>query len=300
MKHLMKHLISVLILSSFSFLSFILVACETTVKTAPGRGSDGSSSTVMPVPSQRNKMTGAGVALAFQFENADKIVPSSGCRWRLINKDNGKSYFIDLKGLSGGAYAAVTPGHYETGRVGCGLTKVWDLTGVYKEGFRVQDGSVSYLGKLNFIFRNGEFSEVRKNTRPEAAAGFALAAEAAPPDVPFVSGFTLLPITKEMAQASTGVTGGFEAFGKGLKDGGRSLEPLLEQLKTCESKASFSDPLRLGQLEYTAAFSKGNFREFKSRKDNNALADSFRDCVTARISEFRPPVQTDLEIRIRY
>jgi hypothetical protein len=296
---MLKQLTSVLLLSS------LLVACETTVKTSSERGSESvQSSTVMPVPSQRSKMTGAGAVVAFQFENAEKIVPASGCRWRLINKDNGKSYFVDLKGpnnnQSGAGYAALSPGHYESGRFGCGLTKVWDLAGVFKEGFRVQDGSISYLGKLTFIFKNGDFSEVRKNNRAESAAAFVSAADAAPSDAPMISGFTMMPISKEMAQASAGTSGGFEAFGQGLKDGGRSLEPLLEQLKSCESKSSASDPLRMGQLEYTAAFSKGNFRQFKARKDNNALSDAFRDCVTARISEFRPSSQSDLEIRVRY
>lgn len=276
-----------------------LTGCQN-VQTAPQRGSEQiATKSVMPVPATRGKSGTAGILFAYDFENDENIVGSSGCRWRMVNKDTGESFFVDIKSGTSAAFGALSPGLYETGRLGCGISKVWDLTGIFKEGFRVEAGSVSYLGKLNFVFRNKALEEIRKASRAESASAFTQAITVLPPAAgETVSAFTLQRITTDMAQAASDGSG-FDAFAVGVKDGS-VLDPLVGSLQACEKKVSGQDTLRLGRLEYVALYKDGRFIEMKSRTDNNTFSDALRDCISARMADYKPSVKNSMEVRVKY
>ncbi|MES2964127.1 MAG: hypothetical protein V4760_09580, partial [Bdellovibrionota bacterium] len=140
--------------------AFLLSSCAV-VQTAPQRGTASmDTKTILPVPANRGADEAAGVLVAYDF-TGDGAIKKGECRWRVINETSKKSYFITLDVTHGSAYAPLEPGTYKTAKLGCGLTKVWDLDDTFAGGFKVQEGSASYLGKLSFVFEAGDLSEVK-------------------------------------------------------------------------------------------------------------------------------------------
>jgi hypothetical protein len=280
----------------------LTVAGCVTVRTAEPRGGDTiAGSSVMPVPSARLGKGPGAVLVVAEIKEVEKLDPGFECRWRVINQETSKSYFITLNASSPQVFTQLDPGTYKTGRLGCGVSRVWDINDVFKDGFHVEHGAVSYLGKLFFEFKNGELETVRKATRVESARAFASAMNETPASVmPAISGFTGRKVEPAMVDSGEALRNGFDVYAKGFDDAGRQLESLVTHLKSCEQEESVRDHLRFGRLEYIALYKLGRFNEMKSRRETNAFSDKLRSCVERGMMAFHPTGKDDLEVRVRY
>lgn len=277
-----------------AFSVFALSSCGL-VQTAPQRGTSSlDTKTILPVPANRGADEASGVLVAYEF-NGDGAIKKGECRWRMINKETKKSFFLTLDTTKNSAYAPLEPGTYDTAKLGCGLTKVWDLEDTFAGGFKVQPGSASYLGKITFNFEKGDLGEVKKGSRSESADAFAMAADTVPSGMPVVSAFTLAPVDREIAAEGAG-TRGFDVKAKGLQ--GPILNELTTQLKGCST--SDRDTLRMGHLDYTATYKAGKFVEFKNRKDSGSFSEELRKCVSDTMTGFIPDSKGSVEIQVGY
>ncbi len=279
-------------------MSLTVAACAT-VKTAPERGPETyNSETLLPVAKAANRANDAdgGILLAYEVKGSG---PAGECRLRIFNKDTGISRFINIKMDDNAVYDDFAPGVYDITRMGCGIGLVWDLDRLYPAGFTVSSNQVSYIGKIIFKFAGKQLDEIKKDGRVGSAAAFAAAAPRVPNSMPIVSGFTLLPVSLEMAMEGTTSTG-FNVHASGVKDATRALEPLMAHLKSCENQVSKTDPLRLGKLEYVAKYKGGRFSEFKDRHDQNAFSSDLKECISESLSAFQPFEKNDLEIKVNY
>jgi hypothetical protein len=279
-------------------LSTLMIAGCAIIKTSPSRGTASiDTKSVLPVPkAQFPEMGTGGILLAYEFEGMKE---STECRLRLMNKETGTNRFMKIKSDEMSAFLEIEPGRYDITRLGCGISSVWDLDGLYPQGFTVQGGRASYLGLLRFRFKDHELDEVKKVARSVSAGAFATAESLVPKDMTTVSAFTLEPVSVDMATAALGVTG-FDVQATGVANASTALQPLLADLKACEAKTAKTDPLRIGHLEYTAEYKAGQFKDFKDRQDKNAFGATLKDCVAQSLSAFHPKESHDLEIRVTY
>jgi len=282
-----------------ALLSLLVTGCVT-VRTAEKRGgAETPVASVMPVPSARTGKGGA-VLLIAEVKHTDDGNPDLVCRWRMINQESGRSFFLDVKAGSPRVYTQLDPGTYKAGRLGCGIARVWDIDDVFKEGFRVEDGLVSYLGKLVFEFKKNELDTVRKASRTESAKAFVSALSSTPAaNQGVISGFTGRRIERGMVEGS-GAQEGFDVYAKGTGEANQLLEPLVNHLRNCAKDSSAQDPLRFGRLEYVAVYKDGRFNEMKARNDSNGFSDKLRSCVERGMMAFHPTAKNEIEVRVRY
>ena len=279
--------------------AFGLTGCET-VSTAPERGGENiQTKNVLPVPASRAGQGDGAVLLIAELKGTG-LANDAACRWRFINTENKKSYFVNVKAGQNTVFEKLDPGTYKTGRLGCGISKVWDLDDVFKEGFRIEAGQISYIGRLSLEFKNGNLDTVRKVPRADSAQAFTQAASSINPEgMTYISGFTGKPIDRKMIESGENLEG-FDVYAKGISDPQKTLEPLINSLKTCAKDEGVADPLRFGRLEYTALYKQGRFAEMKDRQEANGFSDRLRSCVERGIMAYHPPAKTDIEVRVRY
>ena len=219
----------------------------------------------------------------------------------MVNQETGKSYFLNVDAEEGLAIAQLDAGSYSAGRFGCGIGRVWDLTGTFKDGFKIEEGSLSYLGKIIFEFDGSELDTIRIAPRAESAAAFidAVQADADVKAWPAISGFTGKSITEGMVQVGES-RDGFDVFATAKTNPVATLEPLTASLYSCAKEEGLSDPLRFGRLEYLAVYKQGRFAEMKDRKEANGFSDRLRSCVERGMMAFHPDKSSDVEVRVRY
>lgn len=282
--------------TAFVLAAIALSSC-TTIQTAPQRGTAAvNTEKFMPVPKTRGEGLDSGVVFAYQFQGTG--VPADGaCRMRIIKKDTGRSFIVTLQTSVNAAFAPLEPGIYEAGRLGCSVTRLYEMTDLYPQGFEVRAGQVGYLGKLIFKFDGKNLIEVNKAGRSESAASYETVSAIIPPGAALVSAFTLAPLTNEMASEGSN-SNGFNVRAKGIQ--GPSLDTLLSELQRCEKNVAKADPLRFGTLDYTATYKSGRFADFKERRDTNAFPEMLRDCVSETLSKFQPEAKSAVEIRVVY
>lgn len=274
-------------------LMLVVSGCNT-VQTAPQRGGEKiDTGSMYPVPGGRGHSEESGIVIAYEFVSADR--EDGICRLRLVETSTTRrSYFMQINRAANAAFVALPPGHYETVRLGCGITKTWDVGDIFKGGLQVEAGSASYAGKVAFVFKGSSLQVVERASRKQSADAFGAARSVTPEGLRLVSAFNLVPLTPEMASEGASASG-FDVNARGVT--GAPLNTLLSSLRQCEPKSK--DPLQFGRLDYTAAYKGGRFTEFSSKKDSNAFNDSFKDCVSQRLTEFKPPTG-DVEIHVVY
>ena len=284
----------------FSF-AFVIVAagCQSITPGTPRGQEPLETKTVMPVARERSTAGNGGLLMVTDFRGDD--APRGGtCRWRMINKDSGQSYFVNITAGNTATYTSLPPGTYLTGRLGCGISKVWDLDKIFASGISVEADHVSYVGKLTFVFQGSQLKEIKKGSRSESASVLGTALNVVPAGSgQIVSGFTLRSITPAMYQGG-GVSEGFDIQAAGLKNAAAALEPVARNLKTCANSESAADPLRIGRLEYVVLYKQGRFNEMKSRTDDNAFSDRMRACVEQSLMKYQSPDRGEFEVRVKY
>lgn len=256
--------------------------------------------TFVPVAPAAPSASGSGVLLGYEFIGGKDIVGPGGCRLRVENLNTKKDQFLTLKADALGVFAPLDPGLYTTRRIGCGVSRVWNIDDLFAEGFRVEPGKVSYIGKVYFMFSQGEMNSVRKGTRLESAESLSatLGLLSKGGREALISGFTGRPLTREMIEGER--REGFDVFAQGTARAQDLLEPLLARLKRCGTEAAQQDPLRFGQLEIVASYRQGKFVDFPSRRETDALSADFKSCIDASLREFQPSAGSDLQVRVRF
>ena len=289
-----------LILFSFALgLVHVLAGCQSITPGTPRGQEPLETKTVMPVARERSTSGNGGLLMVTDFRGEDG--PKNGtCRWRMINKDSGQSYFVNLAVGNTATFTSLPPGTYLTGRLGCGISKVWDLDKIFTNGISIDADHVSYIGKLTFVFQGSQLKEIKKGSRSESAGTLGTALNVVPAGSgQLVSGFTLRAITPVMYQGAS-VSEGFDIQAAGLKNASSALESVARNLKTCANSESAADPLRIGRLEYVAAYKQGRFNEMKSRTDDNAFSDRMRACVEQSLMKYQSIDRGEFEIRVKY
>jgi hypothetical protein len=286
--------------SAFIICLPIAMICSScvTVKTAPQRG-DEEVQPIVPMSKPRMPKTGAvsGVLMAYALRGGTDVVSGEGCRLRVENLTTKKHYFLTIKPRTSAVFSPLEPGSYSMRRLGCGLTKVWDVSDV--ASFKVAEGKVSYLGKFAFLFGADDLGEIKKVSRLENAEALVSALEQVPAASreSLVSGYTEKPITPSMREGD--LRDGFDLFAQGTADAAEVLAPLSDRLKACATEASRTDPLRIGALKLVTVYKDGHFVEFKEKGGENAMADGFIACIERAHREFAPSEKGNLEIRTR-
>lgn len=278
---------------------FISAGCAT-IRTAEVRGNEIIETRhLLPIPASRAE-EGTGLALlAFEIRGVEG--EGRSCRWRMINKETGKGYFIKIDSNARYALAQLDPGEYQAGRFGCGIGRVWNLDETFKNGFRVEEGTLSYLGKLHFEFSEKDLETIRHASRSDSAWAFIRATEAeGVENWPAISAFTGKPIDRSMVERGE-VRDGFDVFARGISNPSTALAPLIADLKSCVQREGGVDPLRFGYLEYTALYRQGRFSEMKDRIEANGFSDRLRACVERGIMALHlPEKEREVEVRVRY
>lgn len=278
---------------------FLLAGCAT-IRTAEVRGNETiETKHLLPVPATRAQ-EGTGLALlALNIRGMD----GSGrtCRWRMINKETGKSYFINIDLGAQHVLAQLDPGEYEASRFGCGIGRVWNLDETFEGGFQVEEGKISYLGKLIFEFEGGELENIRRASRADSAMAFLQATEAERVENwPAISAFTGKAIDRSMVENAE-YRDGFDVHARGISNPSKVLAPLIADLKSCVQREGGIDPLRFGYLEYTALYRDGRFSEMKDRIEANGFSDRLRACVERGIMALHLSEKNrEVEVRVRY
>jgi hypothetical protein len=280
------------------FVGLVCVSC-TTVKTAPQRGGE-EIQPIVPVSKPQLPKAGpvSGVLLAHSFVKSGETVSREGCRLRVENLSTKKHYFLVIKPRGPAVFSPLEPGSYRMRRLGCGVTKVWDLSEI--ANFDVMPGQVSYIGKETFVFDpEGELAEVQKASRLESAEALVAALDQVPQAAreSLVSGYTLKPITKAMREGE--LREGFDVFGQGTSNPNEILAPLVAKLKICSNDAAKIDPLRIGSLKIVALYKDGRFVGIKEKSGENALSDQFVKCIEQAHEAFAPAEKGELEVRTR-
>jgi hypothetical protein len=290
------------ITANFLVLTMIvaLAGCQT-VRMDPDRGKEPiETKNIVPVPSSRAQQGAGAVLMVVEFHGLDLGAEDAICRWRMVNTENGKNFFVNMKADQTNVFAQLDPGTYKTNRLGCGVSRVWDIEDAFKEGFRVEPGLVSYVGKVIFEFQKGELQLVRKTSRRESAEAFGPAMDStAAAGLPAISGFTGKPLDRQMVDIAD-TKDGFDVVAKGVDNPQKTLQPLLSHLSTCAKEETSADPIRFGRLDYTAVYKEGRFSEMKDRQEKNAFSDRLRSCVERGIMAFHPTRKNDIEVRVRY
>lgn len=278
-----------------SGISFLLAGCET-LRTAPQRGDEPiQTKAILPVPGTR---TGDGAVLLVAEVKGEDLDSEMVCRWRVVNEKTAKSYFLSIKANDPYVFAQLDAGTYKTGRLGCGISRVWDVDQVYKSGFKVEAGRASYLGKLVFNFNGRALESVHKSSKTESTQAMNPAIEATPAKgMEVISAFTAEPVGRGVATSEA--RDGFDVFAKGVDNPSVALEPLVVNLKKCAKAEVDNDANSQGSLEYVALYKGSRFSEMKSR-DAKGLSDGFRSCVERTMMAFHPEAKSDVELRVRF
>ena len=272
------------------------VGCSTIQMGAQRGGDKIDTNSITPVASAKGNHGSGGVLLVTEFQNLDQsgIDESTVCRWRVIDTDTGSSAFIPVRPNDANTFVHLEPGKYKTARLGCGIGHVWDLEGVFKNGFEVQSGHVSYLGKVFFVFKGHDLDSVKTASRTESAQAFESAQSVIPSEgMDVISGFTGGTINRNVAGENHD---GFQVVGKGIETQG--LQPLLTNLQGCAK--STKDPMKIGTLQYVAVYREGRFSEMLDRKVDTSLSDDLRSCVERDMMSFHPVQKTEVQVNVKY
>ena len=246
----------------------------------------------------QNRAGDGGVLIAYKFSGDRSMVPSGGCRLKLQNMTTSKTYFVSLKPTQMSAYKELPPGRYFGTRLSCKTTKIWNLDSLFADGFGVEAGKVSYVGKVMFEFDKGDLADFHHSSRAEGRNAFFTAQNTFVDDPKFISGFTKKPLTQEMVGTDT--LEGFDVYAKGTNDPQGTLDPLMRKLNTCSKDVVKQDPLRFGDFKYIATYKDKKITNLDKEDDNHALSSDFMNCVENSMRAFHPNVAAGLEVQVRF
>lgn len=285
-------------------LGFALVAGCSGLKTRSGDDSEApapedspaaisKASTVKPVFPvinfklwPRSEFSKTGVIFAWTLTGSTRLVSDAGCRLRVRHRESGDTLLLKIDPKVPVSVQSLKPGTWDAQRLGCGLTRVWDLEDLFRDGFTVKANSVSVIGWFLFEFDDRTLVTVREggreeNTRLAGQLRSVWPAGAAS----LVSGFSgkPLPATIDIRDEIVRVKS------VGLADSDEVLKPLLARFQSCAGVGMKLDPLRAGTLRMSVKYKAGVYDGVKSSSAEHALRDDLVQCLVGAHETFTVP-----------
>ena len=222
-----------------------------------------------------------GVIFAWTLVGSKRLVGDAGCRLRVRNRESGDTVLLKIDAKTPVTIQALKPGTWDAKRLGCGVTRVWDLEGLMREGFVVKPNSISVIGWFVFEFDDRTLVTVREGGRKEnsilasqlrsASGGWPGGASS------LISGFSAKPIPTADKLMSRDEIVRVKAIG--LRDSETKLVPLLGRFQSCASQGMKVDPLRAGSLKMEVTYRDGKFQGAKTSSLDHALRDDLVQCL---------------------
>ncbi|MBN8541468.1 MAG: hypothetical protein J0L82_13835 [Deltaproteobacteria bacterium] len=226
-------------------------------------------------------MAKTGVIFAWSLAGSKKLVGDSGCRLRMRQRETGDTVLIKIDTKNPVSIQALKPGTWDAKRLGCGVTRVWDLEGLMREGFVVKPGAMSVIGWFLFEFDDRRLVTVREGGRKENTAMVVQLRTVAggwPSNAStLISGFSgkAIPVATKLEVRDEVV----RVKALSLRDSDAKLLPLLNRFQGCASQGMKVDPLRAGTLKIEVSYKGGKYAGSKTSGADHALRDDLVQCI---------------------
>ncbi len=237
-----------------------------------------------------------GVVFAWTIAGSSRLVSDSGCRLRLRHRESGDTVLLKIESKTPVSIQSLKPGTWDAKRLGCGLTRVWDLEGLFRDGFVVKNESISVIGWFVFEFDDRTLVTVREGGRQENTnlamqlrGGWSGAST-------LISGFSGKPIPSKLEPRDEIV----RVKATGLKNSDHLLQPLLTRFQSCASLGMKVDPLRAGTLKMEATYKRGIFTGARTISQDNALRDDLLQCIRDAHEKFTLAGAGDFTLETTY
>jgi hypothetical protein len=226
-------------------------------------------------------MAKTGVIFAWSLSGSKKLVGDSGCRLRMRQRETGDTVLLKIDTKNPVTIQELKPGTWDAKRLGCGVTRVWDLEGLMREGFVVKPGAMSVIGWFLFEFDDRRLITVREGGRKEntamavqlrtVAGGWPTSAST------LISGFSgkAIPAASKLEVRDEVV----RVKALSLRDSDAKLLPLLNRFQGCASQGMKVDPLRAGTLKIEVSYKAGKYAGSKTSSSDHALRDDLVQCI---------------------
>ncbi len=225
-----------------------------------------------------------GMVFAWTFTGSTRLVGDSGCRLRLRQRESGREKLLQLRADVPVSVQSLEPGTWDAMRLGCGVTRLWEIKDLFRDGIVVKANSVSVVGWFVFDFDERTLRGVREAGREEnTRLAAAIASQWSTATSKLISGFSGKELPKELESRDEIV----RVKAIGLKQNQAILEPLLARLQACASGGIRQDPLRAGRLRIEAQYRSGAFVGAKSGSSAHALRDDLVTCFLGAHENFQ-------------
>lgn len=237
-----------------------------------------------------------GVVFAWTIAGSPRLVSDSGCRLRVRHRESGDTVLLKIDAKTPVSVQALKPGTWDAKRLGCGLTRVWDIDGLFRDGFVVKSDSISVVGWFVFEFDERTLKTVREGGRQENTnLAMQLRGAWAGPST-LISGFSGKPIPAKLEARDEIV----HVKAVGLKNSEQLLQPLLTRFQSCASSGMKSDPLRAGTLKMEATYKAGVFTGARTLSQDSALRDDLLQCMRDAQEKFTLAGAGDFTLETTY
>lgn len=237
-----------------------------------------------------------GVVFAWAIQGSQRLISDSGCRLRVRHRQSGDTVLLKIDAKKPVSLQALKPGTWDAKRLGCGLTRIWDLEGLFTDGFQVKADSLSVIGWFVFEFDERTLKTVREGGRDENTrlASQLLAGWSGGSSL--ISGFSgkSLPRHVEVRDEIVRVKA------TGLKNSDELLRPLLTRFQSCASQAMKVDPLRAGLLKMEVSYKNGQYAGAKTGLGEHAMRDDFMQCLLQAHESFQVAGSGDFLLETSY
>ncbi len=243
-----------------------------------------------------NDTSKTGVIFAWSLTGSSRLISDSGCRLRVRNRESGDTVLLKIDPRTPVTIQSLKPGTWDAKRLGCGMTRIWDLDGLFQDGFVVKAGSISVIGWFVFAFDDRTLVTVREGGRQENSNLAMQLRSAWSGSSGLISGFSGKPLPMKIDARDEIV----RVKSTGLKDSDQVLQPLLLRFQNCASEGMKVDPLRAGTLKMEATYKAGKFTGAKTVAVENALRDDLVQCILRAHETFTVPNGGDFTLDTTY
>jgi hypothetical protein len=251
---------------------------------------------VDPATWSASETSKTGVIFAWSISGSTRLISDSGCRLRVRNRESGDTVLLKIDAQTPVSVQSLKPGTWDAKRLGCGLTRIWDLEGLFRDGFVVKPGSISVIGWFVFEFNERTLVTVREGGRQENTNLAMQLRGGWSGRSTLVSGFSgkLIPMKLEPRDEIVRVKA------TGLPNSDTVLQPLLSRFQACASAGMKVDPLRAGTLKMESVYKAGKFAGAKAVVQENALRDDLIQCILEAHEKFMVAGGGDFSLETTY
>lgn len=261
-----------------------------------GTASNARFSVVDPSQWSSDERAKTGVIFAWTLTGSPRLISDAGCRLRVRHRETGDTVLLKIDPKIPVSIQALKPGTWDAKRLGCGLTRIWDLEGLFRDGFVVKQDSISVIGWFVFEFNDRTLVTVREGGRQENTNLAQQLRGGWSGSSTLISGFSGKPIPSRLEPRDEIV----RVKATGLKNSDSILQPLLSRFQSCASAGMKVDPLRAGTLKMEAVYKGGQFAGAKTIVQDHALRDDLIQCIVRAHEAFTVQGAGDFTLETTY